>query len=85
METAINYTCDTAYFSSDERKWINKIRKLKEEHPDEVHIIAEPENNDGCIYATVPASWMKVSPKIVRNLSDEQRESIRQRLHSKTQ
>ena len=28
-------------------KWINKIKKLKEEHPDDINIIAE--NQDGSI------------------------------------
>lgn len=70
METCLNYTDGTAYFSSDERKWISKVRKLKAEHPEEVQIIREPETNDGCIYARFPASWLKIRPKQV--LSEEE-------------
>lgn len=78
METCFNY-CDTkrAFFSSDERKWINRIRKLYEEHPDEMRMIAEPETNDGCIYVELPASWLKIQPP--RKLTDEEREVLRER------
>lgn len=70
METCFNYTDkDTGYFSSDERRWINKVRKLKEKFPDQVRIIREPEDNDGCIYCSLPSAWLKVMPK--RVLSEE--------------
>lgn len=65
METSLTYTDKTAWFSSDERKWIFRIRKLKEEHPDEVTIIRQPEENDGCIYCKVPAEWFRIAPKKV--------------------
>ena len=48
METCFNYTeKEHGYFSSDERKFITKVRKLKEKYPEQVRIIAEPEENDG--------------------------------------
>lgn len=78
METCFNYTGDTAYFSSDERKWITKIRKLKEQHPDEITILAEPETNDGCIYCKLPAYTLKIQFK--REVSDEEREIARERM-----
>lgn len=78
METCFTYTDNYAFFSSDERKWINKIRKLQQSNPDEVTILAEPEKNDGCIYCQVPAHWLKLQPP--RNLSDEQREAARERM-----
>lgn len=65
METCFNYTDKTAYVSSDEKKWINKVRKLAEQRPDEVEIICQPEENDGCIYAKLPAQWLKINPKRV--------------------
>ena len=71
METCFNWTDSTAYMSSDERKWITKVRTLQEERPDEVTIIREPENNDGCIYAKFPAEWVRVRPK--RVLSEGER------------
>lgn len=82
METCFNY-CDpnTAFFSSDERKWINKIRKLKEQHPDDIVILAEPETNDGCIYCKLPTSWLKIAPKREgRQLSEEERQIAAERL-----
>ena len=49
MDTCYN-CCEPGkgWFSTDERKWITKIRKLKEAYPDEVEIIKEPNTNDGC-------------------------------------
>ncbi len=79
METDINYWGQeidgnkVASFSSDERRWVTKIKKLKALYPDEVTIRAMPENNDGCIYAFVPAAWVKVNPPRKVVLTEEQR------------
>ena len=73
METCFNYCSkDEAFFSSDERMWINRIRKLKEEHPDEVIILKQPEENDGCIYCKLPASTLQI--KFKRVMSEEEME-----------
>lgn len=81
METCINYcNDDKAFISSDERRWVTKVRKLKEQHPEQVTIIKQPEQNDGCIYATVPIKWVRVNPPKVMNLTDEQRKQIGERL-----
>lgn len=79
METCFNY-CDTeqAFFSSDERRWINKIHKLKEQHPDKVTIIKEPEDNDGTIYCKLPVTALKIQFK--REYTDEQRAQMAERL-----
>ena len=79
METCFNY-CDKehGYFSSDERRYITKIRKLKQKYPDKVRIIKEPEENDGCIYCELPTDWLKIIPK--RTVSEEQREASRVRM-----
>ena len=83
METCFNYTDrDVGFFSSDERRHINKVLKLKEKYPDAVRIIKMPEENDGCIYAELPSSWLKVSPPIKRDLTDEERQEIADRLKS---
>lgn len=73
METCFNYTdgSNMAYFSSDERKWINRIHKWAEERPDEVRIEKEPDENDRCIYARVPASWLKVRYPKKMNFTEE--------------
>lgn len=80
METSCSYTGEYAYFSSDEKKWRNRIEKLAMEHPDEVTIIRHAEDNDGCIYARIPASYMKIQPKKTRELTDEQRVILVERL-----
>ena len=81
-ETSWNYISDDgiAYFSSSERKWITKIRKLAEANPNEVKIMREPEDNGGTIYAQVPATWLYVrKPKQV-NMTEEQRAAAAERL-----
>ncbi len=83
METCFNYCdIDKGFFSSDERRWINKIRKLKEIYPDDIRIIAEPETNDGCIYCQLPTSWLKIQPKRKIDMSDEERAVLAERLRS---
>lgn len=82
METCFNYTeKDRGFFSSDERKYISKVRKLKEQYPDEVRIIAEPEENDGCIYCEMPVSWFTVRVPKKRVLTDEEKQILRDRLN----
>ena len=74
METCIEY-CEPgwAWMSTDERRWINKLRKLAEERPDECVILKQPEDNGGFIYATFPQKWVRVNPPKVVNLTDEQK------------
>ena len=81
METCFNY-CDKehGYFSSDERKFITRVRKLKEKYPDKVRILAEPENNDGCIYCELPTEWFSIRPPKKMNLTDEQRKEMSDRI-----
>lgn len=78
METCFNYCGDQAFFSSDERKWINKIHKLKEQHPNEITIIREPEDNDGCIYCKLPPYTLKIQFK--REYSEEQKKIMSDRM-----
>ncbi len=85
METSCTYTSDVAYFSSDEKKWRNKIEKLAKEFPDEVTIIKHAEENDGCVYAKIPASYMRIQPKKRVSMSDEERLEIAERLRKSRQ
>ena len=81
METCFNYTNkERAYFSTDERKFISKVRRLKEQFPDEVRIIAEPEKNDGCLYCELPTAWFTVRVPKKRVLTEEQRQELSDRL-----
>ena len=54
----------------------NRIKRLKESHPDEVDYV---ENKDGSIFAHVPVGWLKINPP--KNLTEEQREAIGKRLN----
>lgn len=81
MDTGISMTSkERAYVSTDDFTLIRKMNRLSEEHPGEVVIIAEPEENDGCWYGTVPGNWIKIAPPIKRNLTDEQRAEMAERL-----
>ena len=69
-----------ATITSNEQKWANKIKKLAEQHPDEVQIICLPENNDGYVLAHVPKKWMKLSPPRAVNYTEEQKAAMAERL-----
>ena len=80
METIAEYTGEVLYVSSDHTKMINRVKKLAEEHPDEVTVLAWPENNDGCIYAKMPVTWLKIGPPRTVTMSDESKRMNSERL-----
>ena len=81
METVFEYIDNAdAFFSSDEKKWINRIRKLAEKFPDEVTIIRQPEENDGCIYARLPQRALKINLISRPPLSDDHILILRERM-----
>ena len=81
METCFDYTTrEHGYFSSDEPKYIRKVRKLKEDYPEQVRILKEPEDNDGCIYCTLPVEWFRIQVPKKMNWTDEQREEFKVRM-----
>ena len=82
IDTYAGYTSrDALFFSSTEKVWHNKIRKLAEQYPNDITIIKLPEDNDGCIYAKMPVKWLKLIPKKEgRKLSEEQRAAATERL-----
>lgn len=81
-ETCINTTNEdkTATVCTSETKWINKILRLYGQHPDEVKIIYYPEDNHGVLIATVPKSYMKISPPRQVNYTEEQKVAMAERL-----
>lgn len=81
-ETAISYLNidEHAIFHSSEQKWINKILKLRESHPDDVKIVYLPEDNNGMLLAHVPKDWFKISPPRKKEMTDEQRAAVAERL-----
>ena len=82
---ACNTKDDALFFSSTEYNWKQRILKLAEEHPDEVTIIKRPEENDGCIYAKMPVSYLKLQPKRKIEMTDEEREVMMQRMRQMTE
>ena len=73
METSCTYTGSVMFVSTDERKMITRLLRLKDAHPDDVEILALPPNNDGCLYCKVPASWLRITPPKKLDLTDEER------------
>lgn len=57
------------------QKWVNKVKKLKEQHPDDIKIIAE--NDDGSICAKLPIKYLKLSAQ--KQVSDKQRQAASER------
>ena len=81
METCCNYTDNKRmYVSTDERWLINRILRFAEQKPDDVIIIKNPEENDGCLYCSVPTSWLKITPPAKRELTEEQKASAKERM-----
>ena len=81
METSCTYTDkDRMYLSTDERRLITRILRVYEKHPDDVTIIKRPEENDGCLYCIVPPSWLKITPPVKRELTEEQRKASSERM-----
>ena len=61
-------------------KYNTKVRKLAEQNPEDVKIVAE--NPDGSIVAHLPLSYIKVNKPKQMNYSEEQKEAMRERLKS---
>lgn len=66
---------DIATVTFSQRRYITKIKKLAEKYPNDCKIIEE---GNGGIYARIPVSWVKISPK--RQVSEEQRQKSAERL-----
>lgn len=73
-ETVFGYLTndERATVSTDEHKWITRMEKLAETHPDEVTIICEPKSNDGELVAYIPKSWIKIQTPRKIDYSEEQ-------------
>lgn len=68
-----------ATISTAERRYINRLLKLKEKYSDEVEIMYLPEENDGIMIAHVPKHWIKINPPRKVDMSEERRQAIAQR------
>lgn len=81
-ETGINfyYGEKTAWFCSSEIKMINQIKRLAKQHPKEVKILKNPEDNDGIIYCEFPKGWVKLRGPNKRQQTEEQKQAAAARL-----
>lgn len=70
---------ERATLSLSQRRTISRVKQLAKSHPEECQIVAE--NKDGSICAHIPVSWVRINPS--RELSDEQRRQIAERLSRK--
>lgn len=81
-ETCVEFYGDASYLSwySSETKYINKMRKLLKEHPNEVKVISD---DDYGMMVHVPKKWFKAPnvPKRV-NMTEEQKLAISERLRA---
>ena len=68
---------DTIRVTLSQGKYITKVERLAKKYPDQVSI--DVRNNDGSIMATLPLKALKFSI-VTRNLSEEEREAVRERL-----
>ena len=59
------------------RKFINKLKAISEEKPEEVEIIKE--NKDGSICVHAPLEFLKIGPKKSYNISEEKKQELRER------
>jgi hypothetical protein len=57
-------------------RYVSRIKKLAESHPEECHIVTE--NRDGSICAHIPVRWIKITP--VREYTEEERQRMGERL-----
>lgn len=86
-ETAYNQTADNkmAEISTNERSWVNKLLKLADKYPDNVHIIAHPDNNYGILLVELPKSWFKINPPRNRVYTEEEKAAMAERLKNARQ
>ncbi len=69
---------ETFTITAAERWSVSMVRRLKEKRPDEVEIVTE--NPDGSLVAKMPREWMRIRPKRLSGLTDDQRAAAGQRL-----
>lgn len=71
---------DTATVTLCQGRYVSKLKRLAKEHPDDVHICKE--NLDGSIVAHVPVSYIKLSAPPKRELTEEQRAELAERMRN---
>lgn len=79
IENAIEWLAgdDQIVCTFNQRKYITKIRKLKEKFPDQVEYKI---NKDGSMYAKLPLSALKLSIREPREMSEEEKALLAERM-----
>ena len=68
---------DRVALTLGQEKYINRVKRFAEKHPGEVDLV---ENTDGSVFAHVPLSWIKITPPVQREMTEEEREAVAIRL-----
>ena len=81
VETSIDRLQDDDFCTifTAEHKFINRLKELAQEYPNDVNI--QYVNEDGSIGAKVPFNWFKfVKPPTKRSYTEEQRKAMSERM-----
>ena len=62
----------------DGKRYVNRVKSLARSHPDEVEIVAV--NDDGTICAHLPLRYLKLTAPAQREISDDQKAVLAERL-----
>lgn len=79
-ENAIEFMCGDSFCTGSftSQRHINRIKKLYENHKQDFCYMVE--NRDGSVCAKFPLSWVKITPPTKREMTEEEKENLRQRL-----
>lgn len=74
----------TATVTLCQGRYISRIKKLADKHPDDVEIIAVNYRgeNISSIVAHIPSGWVKINPPKQIEISDERREELAERFRN---
>lgn len=80
IENVIEWLCgdETASVTFSQAKYKNRIKKLKEQN-DAIRIF---ENQDGSIYAEIPLEYIKIAKPKTKEMSDEDKQELVERLRA---
>jgi hypothetical protein len=59
------------------KRFINKVKRICSEHPKDAKFV---ENDDGTVYAELPIACLKISYPNKRELTEEEKEELRERI-----
>ena len=69
---------DTCTVSFTNKRFCNKIKRLHDKKPEGFERFEV--NPDGSVYARFPLRWLKINPPQEKNLTEEQKDALRQQI-----